>query len=134
MAGKKVLLVDDESGFLDIMQERIKSWGYQVISVSDPRQAESVFKNYGPDFVILDYIMPQMDGLAVLKQLRAIDKSVPVVMFTAHPDLKSIKGAEHLGVSAFIPKLSTYTDVQAALKSTLAMLERKSLGSGSSTQ
>jgi CheY-like chemotaxis protein len=108
------------------MQERNESWGYEVITASEGKSALTIIKESHPDIVILDFFMPGMDGVEALRQIRKFDKDIPVIMFTAHADIKNIKGAEDLGVSAFIPKISTYsTDIQAALRSALDLAQKK---------
>jgi len=126
MASFKVLLVDDEKDFLKIMGERIKSWGYEVIEASDGKQGVEAVKNKKPDIIVLDYMMPVMDGVATLNEIRKIDKNIAVIMFTAHPEAKAIEGARKLGVAAFIPKLSAYADTQEALKVAIQMTKKKS--------
>lgn len=122
----KVLIVDDDVDYMNLMKERIGSWGYEIILAQNGKEALSLIKEKLPDIVILDYLMPDMDGTAVLKQIRKFDKKLAVIMFTAHADVKNIKGASDLGVSAFIPKLSTYSsDIQETLRSALDMLEKK---------
>jgi len=122
----KVLIVDDEVDYLALMRERIESWGYDVVLAESGKEALAIIKERKPDIVILDYLMPEMDGTAVLKEIRRTDKDLSVIMFTAHPDVKNIKGAQELGVSAFIPKLSTYSsDIQATLRSALDMLRKR---------
>ncbi len=129
MSKIRVLIVDDEVDYLALMQERIESWDYDVITVESGKKALAIIKEKKPDIVILDYLMPDMDGTAVLKEIRRSDKDLPVIMFTAHADVKNIKGAQELGVSAFIPKLSTYSsDIQATLRSALDMLRKKISG------
>ena len=126
MGKVKVLIVDDEVDYLGLMQERIEFWGYEVILALDGKGALTMVKEKKPDVVILDYFMPGMDGIAVLKQIRSSDEKIPVIMFTAHPEIKNIKGAQELGVSAFIPKLSAYsTDIESPLRSVLAMVCKK---------
>lgn len=126
MSKIRVLIVDDEVDYLALMQERIESWEYDVITAEGGSEALAIIKEKKPDIVILDYLMPDMDGTSVLKAIRKFDKDLPVIMFTAHPDVKNIKGAQELGVSAFIPKLSTYSsDIQATLRSALDMLRKK---------
>ncbi len=126
MSKVKVLIVDDEADYLSLMQERIGFWGYEVILAQDGKTALAIIKEKLPEIIILDYFMPDMDGVEVLRQIRKFDQKIPVIMFTAHAEIKNIKGAQELGVSAFIPKLSTYsTDIQASLKSVLDMLEKK---------
>ena len=84
-----------------------------------------MIKESKPAIVILDYMMPEMDGIATLKKIREIDRTLPVIMFTAYPNINAMKGTDRLGVNAFIPKLSTYSDVSASLKSTLEMVLKK---------
>ena len=79
----KILLVDDEQDFRKIMSERITSWGYEVGSVSSGKEAVEEIKNKNADIVILDYMMPQKDGISTLKEIRQLNKEIPVIMFTA---------------------------------------------------
>jgi len=126
MAKVKVLIVDDEIDYLGLIQERVAFWGYEVFLAQDGKTALAAVKEKKPDIVILDYFMPGMDGIAVLKKIRSFDAKIPVVMFTAHPEIKNIKGAEALGASAFVPKISSYsTDIESPLRSILAMVSKK---------
>lgn len=118
---KKVLLVDDETDFLDIMGQKIRSWGYEVVFASNGKEAIDGVKSEKPDIIVLDYMMPEMDGVSALKEIRKIDSKIPAIIFTAYPDEKIIKEAEKLGVTAFIPKLSTYSAPQENLKAMLDM-------------
>jgi DNA-binding NtrC family response regulator len=122
---KKILLVDDEIDFINIMKARITSWGYEVQMALNGKEAIEILKEKKPDVVILDYLMPDMDGVATLKEIRRIGKTIPVIMFTAHPDTNTIKGTEKLNVSAFIPKLSLYSDAHVSLKAALNMVEKR---------
>ena len=92
-----VLIVDDEVDYLELMKERVESWGYAVITVTSGKEALAIIKQKLPDIVILDYLMPNMDGTEVLKQIRKFNKQISVIMFTAHPDMKKYKGAQDLG-------------------------------------
>ena len=108
------------------MKERIESWGYEVATATAGKEALVMIKKDKPDIVVLDYLMPNMNGTEVLKQIRKFDKNLAVIMFTAYADTKNIKGAQDLKVSAFIPKLSTYSsDIQATLRSALDMVQKK---------
>lgn len=125
MDKRRILLADDEADFLKLMGARIRGWGYEVVEAKNGEEAIDAVMNKNPDIVILDYIMPDMDGVEVLRRIRKIDKKIPVIMFTAHPDIKSMEGAENLGVSAYIPKLSIYSEVQAALKVAIDLAKKK---------
>jgi len=112
----KVLIIDDELDFLEVMSKRIKVWGYEAIMASSGGEGIKTLKAKKPEVIVLDYMMPGMNGIATLKEIRKVNRKIPVIMFTAHPDEKSIKGADGLGITAFIPKISTYSDAGEALK------------------
>jgi len=122
MEGKKVLLVDDEAAFLEIMASRVKSWGYTVVRASSGTEALQVFSAEKPDALIVDFKMQDMDGIQLLMKIRAIDEKIPVIMFTTQPRPETMEDAETLNISAFVPKLSPYVDTQASLRSALKMV------------
>ena len=126
MLNKTVLLVDDELDLLNIMETKIKGWGYDVVTAQSGKEALAIIEDHKPDVVILDYKLPDMDGVAVLTEIRKASINLPVIMFTAYPEMQTIKEVKALGVSAFIPKLSSYVDVQAALKTALDMVHKNS--------
>ena len=117
----EIMLVDDEPDLLEVMGAVIKGWGYDLTTAVGGKEAIEMFKLRRPDIIVLDYLMPEKDGIATLTEIRRLDKKVPVIMFTAYPD-KIIKGTEDLGISALIPKLSTYSDVSSSLKSTIDLI------------
>lgn len=121
----KVLLVDDEADFIELMTVRLTDWGYVVLTATNGKDAIDIVTHKKPDIAILDYIMPQMNGLEILKALRKANGDMPVIMLTAHPDMKAIKEAGELNVSAFIPKMSAYQDVRSTLKSALDLIAKK---------
>ena len=122
---KKILLVDDEEDFQELMGIRIKGWGYDFIQALNGRGAIEALKSKNPDIIILDYVMPDMNGVEVLKKIRKIDRKIPVIMFTAHPDEKSFKGARKLGITAYVPKLSEYSDILVALREAIYIAEKQ---------
>ena len=126
MSGKRILLVDDEAGILEIVGMRIKSWGYEVFEAKNGKGAIGIVKAKKADLVILDYMLPDMDGIAVLKEIRKINKKIPVIMFTAYPNPTAMYEAESLGISAYVAKLSISSDdTQALLKTAVDMAIKK---------
>lgn len=119
-----VLIVDDEPDFLELMSLRVHDWGYAVLKARSGNEAIACVKEKHPDILILDYMMPEMNGVTTLKEIRKIDKKVPVIMFTAYPDSKVIEDTDKLGIQAFVPKLSVYSDVVSALKTAIGMLQK----------
>ncbi len=125
MDKKKILLVDDEMDFVMIMGKRIKYWGYELITASNGKEALEAIEEKRPDLVVLDYMMPEMDGVATLKEIRKVSKEIPVIMLTAFPNKTSIEGTEALGVTAYIPKLGMFGSVEASLKAAVEMALKK---------
>jgi len=121
----KILIVDDEPDFLELMSLRIESWGYAIVKASSGSAAIEAMEKSAADIIILDYMMPGMDGIETLRQIRKSGSNVPVIMFTAYPNTNTMEGAAHLGISAFIPKLSAYSEVLPALKTALSLAEKK---------
>ncbi len=125
MEKTKVLLLDDDADFLELMDMRLKSWGYDVILAKTGKEALDAVSKQRPDIAVLDYLLPDMDGVSVLRKIRKKDKAMSVIMFTAYPDSEAIKDADNLGITAFIPKLSIYNDTLAALKSALNISQNR---------
>lgn len=119
---RKVLMVDDDAGFVEVLKERIQSWGYACLTSLSGQEALNVLASEAVDIVILDYMMPGMDGLATLKEIRKKYKDLPVIMFTAHPDGRSLFGSRELHVNAFLPKLSSAADTSVSLKSAMLLV------------
>jgi len=121
----KVLLVDDEQDLLEVLGTRVRSWGYDSMEAPSAQEAIEAVKNNKPDIIVLDYKMPEMDGLDILREVRKISPEIPVIMFTAYPDDRAMDETENLGVYAFIPKFSAYQDAQATLKSVIDTIAKR---------
>lgn len=120
MSGKRILLVDDEEELLKAMRIRLASWGYDVLTATNGKEAIRLVKKEVPDAVILDIMMPEWDGIETLKRIRRFNKKLPVLMLTAYGDDEKFAGARELGISGFIPKGSKFESaselVRIALK------------------
>jgi len=121
----KVLLIDDDLDLLDLIGTRIEGWGYELARASSGKEGLAAIELERPDIIVLDYIMPDMDGIAVLQGIRKNDRNIPVIMFTAYPDAVTVSSMEKLNITAFIPKLSVYSDTQVVLKTAIASAAKK---------
>ncbi len=90
---KKILLVDDEDSIRLVYEEEFKEEGYMVITAENGAEALSLFKGERPDLVILDIQMPEVNGIEVLRQMKTIDTTVPVILSSAFPEFKQDLGA-----------------------------------------
>jgi len=106
MAGKKILVVDDEKDLNKAVTFRLEALGYIVISAYDGQVAFTKAKTENPDLIILDLMLPKMDGYKVcglLKQDVRFSK-IPIIMFTARAQAEDKKLSEEMGADAYITK------------------------------
>ena len=101
---RKVLLVDDEIDFLEMLRMRLDASGYDVLTATNGEDALEKIRKEKPDAVLLDVLMPGLDGLTVLKKIRKEDKNLPVYIITAFSNEERFKVANKLGASGFIVK------------------------------
>ncbi|MFD0590505.1 response regulator [Paenibacillus sp. GCM10027627] len=97
MEKKKVLIVDDQNGIRVLLLEVFSSEGYNTFQAANGKIALEIVKHEAPDLVLLDMKIPGMDGLEILKHIKAIDSSIKVIMMTAYGELDMIKEATDLG-------------------------------------
>lgn len=121
---QKVLVVDDEPQILDVVAKYLVRDGFQVATARDGEAALSAFNTNKPDLVVLDLMLPKVDGLEVFRRLRNLS-AVPVIMLTAKGDeTDRIVGLE-LGADDYITKPFSPRELSARVK---AVLRRATTG------
>ncbi|MFV0438968.1 MAG: response regulator [Desulfopila sp.] len=90
---KKILLVDDEENIQLLYKEEFTDEGYEIVSALNGEDALEKFKAEPPDLVILDIQMPGMNGIEVLRQMKMIDASMPIILSSAYHEYKQDLGA-----------------------------------------
>ena len=100
----KILIVDDEPFNLDLLEQELTDLGYAVARADDGAQALSEIEQVAPDLVLLDYLMPRMNGFEVLHTVRKTNKDLPVVIITAHGSIERAVEAIKAGADDFITK------------------------------
>ncbi len=101
---KKILVVDDEPGFLDVIRARLEEEGYKVVTAADGEEGLRKVKSEKPDIMLLDILMPKMDGLKVLRRIRRTDRQLPVFMMTSFSTPERFGTAKKLSAAGFIVK------------------------------
>src|SRR5271154_3895272 len=85
----RILIVDDDKAICDYMQTLLERDGYAVKTLADALLVEEEVRAGGYHLIILDLMMPKLDGIEVLKRIRKIDNDIAVVIFTGFPNLES---------------------------------------------
>ncbi len=128
-----ILVVDDMPDNIEVVRMRLESKGYEVIAAGDGEAALAVIAARLPDLVLLDVMMPKLDGIETLKRLKA-DKSlpfIPVVLLTAKADAKDVTAGLDSGADDYLTKPVDHTALMARVR---AMLRIKAMHDTIATQ
>lgn len=103
---KKILAVDDERHIVRLVQVNLERQGFQVVTAFDGKEALKKVETEKPDLIVLDVMMPHMDGFEVLKRLKADDKTknIPVIMLTAKAQDADVFRGWASGVDCYLTK------------------------------
>jgi OmpR family response regulator RpaB len=115
---ERVLVVDDEASIRRILETRFKMLGYETATAGDGEEALDVFQRFNPDVVILDIMMPKIDGYGVTKEVRKAHDT-PIIILTALGDVaERITGLE-LGADDYVVKPFSPKELEARVKAIL---------------
>jgi CheY-like chemotaxis protein len=106
---KKILVVDDDPITLRLVESELVSYNYKVVTASDGKEGLEKARNQMPDLIVLDIIMPKMDGYTFVREIKADSslKHIPIIILTAKDkmkDLFEIEGIEDYLVKPFNPQ------------------------------
>jgi CheY-like chemotaxis protein len=110
---KTIMVVDDNPDIITIVRTILEGKGFNVLSASSGSECLEVLKSQKPDLIVLDIMMPEMDGLEVLTRLKGMTEfnSVPVVLLTAKVQYEDVLGGYKLGADYYITKPFTSTQL-----------------------
>ena len=118
MVGIKILVVDDDPNICDILKTHFENEGCEVVTANDGLEGVATFKAISPDIVLLDIMMPRMDGQQVLAEIRK-ESSKPVIMVTAKGEVfDKVLGLE-MGADDFVVKPFDLKELSARIKAVL---------------
>lgn len=111
---EKILLVDDEESIQIVYREEFEEEGYEVISAIDGTIGLQKFKEEKPDIVILDILMPGINGIEVLRQMKMIDGNIPVILSSAYQEFKRDLGT--WASDEYVVKSGDLAELKAAVR------------------
>ena len=122
---EKILVADDEASIRRILEARLSLIGYDVVTAADGEEALTTFHQVGSDLVVLDVMMPKLDGYSVCKELRQ-ESSVPIIMLTALVDVADRIAGLDSGADDYVVKPFSPKELEARIRSALRRAERTS--------
>lgn len=122
VADKKILIVDDEVHIRDIIKFRLQVEGYEILEASNGRNAIDIMMSDKPDLVVLDIMMPDMDGWEVCKFAKGQSetKDIPILMLTAKTDIRDKIQGMVVGANDFVTKPFSPNDLVQRVSKLLA--------------
>lgn len=121
----KALIVDDDAVFRSVLQRSLEKREITVLVAENPRQAVELFRDGRPELVLLDYRMPERDGLSLLRELRGYDPGAVILMLTGFGNIPLAVDAMKQGADSFLTKP---VDVDTILSETQKIREKKRNG------
>ena len=112
----KVLLVDDEPHFVKLLAERLAGRGFNVETAGGGSEAIDKAKDEPFDAIVLDLLMPGMDGLQTLKQLKEMNPDLQVILLTGHGTIEQGVEAMKLGAMDFVEKPADFQELLEKIK------------------
>lgn len=124
MEKKKILLVDDEPDFLELIKTRLEANNFTVITASSGEEALDKFAKEKPSAILLDILMPGINGLEVLEKIRKTNRHIPVFIATAFTSEERFKTANQLNATGFILKTGNLKEQIANISAAIKLAEK----------
>ncbi len=125
---ERILIIEDEESILMALEDDLKLEGYNVTGIEDGRQGLSMAKEGGYDLIILDIMLPKMNGFEVCKELRQAGVTIPILILTAKSqEIDKVLGLE-LGADDYVTKPFSPRELLARVKAILRRAKQTELG------
>ena len=123
-AKKKILIVDDEKSISDLLVYNLEKEGYKTITAIDGEEGVNLALSQNPDLILLDIMLPKMDGLTVCKKIRQTLSKIPIIMLSAKgEEIDKILGLE-IGADDYMTKPFSIRELIARVKANLRKIEK----------
>jgi DNA-binding response OmpR family regulator len=114
---KKILLVEDEEGLRILYEEELKAEGYEVIIAKNGKEALRQLEVDKPNLIILDIVMPVMDGMETLGQIMGRERKIPIVIHTSYPGYR--EDFMSWAADAYVAKSSDLRELKETIRELL---------------
>ena len=114
---KKILVVDDEEGLRLLYEEVLKAEGYEVLTARNGREAIQQLEAGKPDLIILDIVMPVMDGMEALGRIVGKDRKIPIILNTSYSDYQ--QDFMSWAADAYLTKSADFSELKNKVKELL---------------
>jgi len=112
----KILIVDDQYGIRILLNEVFQKEGYETYQAANGVQALDIVQKHSPHLVLLDMKIPGMDGIEILKRIKAINPEIRVIIMTAYGELDMIQETKELGAIMHFAKPFDIDEIREAVK------------------
>lgn len=123
----KILLAEDDTNLGNLLKEYLEAKGYKVVLAKNGKEAFEVFKKEQFDICLLDVMMPVKDGFTLAKEIREIDKNIPVIFLTAKSMREDAIEGFHAGADDYITKPFSMEELQLRLQAILRRTKKNTL-------
>jgi CheY-like chemotaxis protein len=119
----KILIVEDNASQRLLYSEELKEEGYEPVTAKNGKEAIQILKKLKPDLIVLDIVMPVMDGMEALGRIIGKHKDIPIILYTSYPDYR--QDLMSWAADAYLTKSSDLTELKETIKN---LLEKKRKG------
>ncbi len=112
----RILIIEDEPSLLDLLAKRLKEEGHITDKIKDGKEGLKLARNIEYDFIILDIMLPSLDGISILKAIRAENKKTPVLLLTAKDSTKDKIEGLNLGADDYLTKPFSQDELIARIR------------------
>jgi len=120
----KLLVVDDDRDVVETLAKRLRLEGYEVAVAFDGEEALVKVKEENPDCILLDLMMPKLNGMEVLKEIRTkfLDKWRPVIIISAKTELDTVKDCYNLDADHYLTKPCTFENILRGVRTMISLI------------
>lgn len=124
---KRLLIIDDDDAFRTVLRESLSKSGYDIKEAASGRQAQTVMKSFIPDLVLLDVMMPDIDGVTLCREIRGNPsmQDVPVLILSALGDSQTVNDALLFGATDYVVKPVDMSAIAAKVEKALRQADTR---------